>query len=296
MRIAVAEDVTREPVEVAGGETAGGETAAAPRRTIVPGVARVAGPQPYRSASWASRSEPTVVRLPTGTRIGGREVVVIAGLSAAGPEARVVEAAHRLRAAGAAVLHGGTLRPPRSPYARAGRAGDALRALARAREETGMAIAAEAADLKSALLLADHVDVLQVGAGNMQDYPLLSGVARLGKPVLLVRGRAATLTELLLAAEYVLAAGNGDVILCEAGVLGLSPDGRDLLDLAAVPVLQSLTHLPVVVAPGADAAMACAAIAAGADGLVLEPGAGDGIAPAIERARRVAAAMGRRLG
>jgi 3-deoxy-7-phosphoheptulonate synthase len=263
------------------------------------GVTRVVDPsKPYHKASWASRGEPTVVELANGTRIGGRDVVVVAGLPLLGPEAQVVEAAHRLRAAGAAVLHDGTLRPPRSPYARARRGEDALRALDRARKETGMAIAAEAADIESALLLAHWVDILQVGAENMQNFPFLSRVARLGKPVLLMRGQKATLTELLLAAEYVLAEGNADVILCEAGVLGVPPEGRPLLDLTAVPLLKSLSHLPVMVAPGDAASMACAAIAAGADGVVLEPtpeGEDDQLAELMGHARRVAVAMDRRL-
>jgi 3-deoxy-7-phosphoheptulonate synthase len=124
-------------------------------------------------------------------------------------------------------------------------------------------------------------------------------VARLGRPVLLVRGQSATLTELLMSAEYVLAAGNDGAILCERGVWGLPPEGRTLLDLTAVPLLKSLTHLPVVVAPGATAEMACAAEAAGADGLVLEPAAGcvaEALDRVLERARRVAPAMGRQLG
>ena len=293
MKIAVCEDVAREPARAAEGRPG-------TRRTLVPaGITRVVDPSPpYRKASWASRGEPTIVELFDGTRIGGRDVVVMAGLPARGPEARVVEAAHRLRAAGAAVLHGGTLHPPRSPYVRARRGEDALQALERAREETGMAIVAEAGDIDSALLLAHRVDVLQVGAENMQNYPFLSRVARLGKPVMLVRGQRALLTELLLAAEYVLAEGNAGVILCEAGVLGIAPEGRPLLDLTAIPVLKSLSHLPVLVAPGATARMACAAIAAGADGVVLEPTPEDGdgeLAATMEQARRVAAAMARRL-
>ncbi|HEX6037635.1 N-acetylneuraminate synthase family protein, partial [Longimicrobium sp.] len=226
------------------------------------------------------------------------DVAVMAALPPAGPEARVMAAARRLRAAGAAVLHGGTLRPPRSPYVRARRGEDALRLLEQARDETGMAIAAEASDIESALLLAHRVDILQVGGENMQNYPFLTRVARLGTPVLLVRGQTAGLTEVLLAAEYVLAAGNPDVILCEAGVLGIPPEGRPVLDLTAVPVLKSLSHLPVVAAPGAAAGLASAAIAAGADGVLLEPDgedAEDELAPAMEHARRVALAMGRRL-
>ena len=295
MKIAVGEDVAWER-----GKPAEDGPAPGHRRVRVPaGVTRVVdASKPYHLASWASRGEPTVVELSNGTQVGGRDVVVMAGLPAYGPEAQVVEDAHRLRAAGAAVLHGGTLRPPRSPYVRARRGEDALHALDRAREETGMAIAAEAADMESALLLAHRVDILQIGAENMQNYPFLSRVARLGKPVLLVRGQTALLTQLLLAAEYVLAEGNPDVILCEAGVLGIPPEGRPLLDLTAVPVLKSLSHLPVVVAPGVEAGMACAAIAAGADGVVLEPaddGPDDALVEQMKHARRVALAMDRRL-
>ncbi len=288
--IVVAENAVRSR-----GGGPGGAAAAEPRRFQIPGVTRVIDPSTeYRKASWTSRGEPTVVELPNGTRIGGREIVVMAGPAEPGD---LLAAAHRLRAAGSAVLHAGTFRPHRSPYAqREGEAGTP-RALSRVREETGMAVVAEVLDLESARLLAGHVDVLQVSAANMQNFPLLSGVARLGKPVLLVRGPSATLTELLMSAEYVLAAGNDDAILCEGGVWGLPPEGRTLLDLTAVPVLKSLTHLPVVVAPGATAEMACAAVAAGADGLVLEPAgcAADALDRALERARRVAPAMGRRL-
>jgi 3-deoxy-7-phosphoheptulonate synthase len=170
--------------------------------------------------------------------------------------------------------------------------------LSRVREETGLALVAEVPDLESAQLVAGHVDVLQVGPENMQNFSLLNGVARLGTPVLLVRGPSATLTELLMSAEYVLAAGNDDAILCEVGVRALPPEARTLLDLTAVPLLKSLTHLPIVVAPGPTAEMASAAVAAGADGLVLEPAASrgaDALDRMLERARRVAPAMGREL-
>jgi len=262
---------------------------------------------PFRKVSWQSRAEPTVVELANGTRIGGREVVVAAGPCSPKGDERIIAIAHGLRAAGATVLHAGVFRPHGGPYSGAGRGEGALEVLRRVREETGMAVMAEALDLESARLLAACVDVLRIGPGNMQNFPLLRHAARLGKPMVLVRGHAATIAELLMAAEYVLAEGNGDAILCEAGVMGLTSDGHRVLDLTAVPVVQSLSHLPVMAAPGclgdaSVAAMSRAATAAGADGLIVEiqsPPAGDdhpdGFARLMEQVGSVARAMGRGL-
>lgn len=282
----------------------------------LPGVARVVDvSHPFKQASWEFRNEPTVVELPNATRIGGREIVVIAGPCPLEPEARMAEVVHGVRAAGATVLHGGVFGPQGLPHLCTGRGERALKVLARARDETGMAMVAEALDVEAARLLADYVDILQVGPGNMQNFSLLRQAARLGKPVLLVRGPATTITELLLAAEYVLVEGNGNAILCEAGVLSPSSDGRRLLDLTAVPVIKSLSHLPVIVAPGcpnrlATAAMARAAIAAGADGLIVEvrctpgqPPSADGtealdaagLTGVMQQVRHLAMAVGRRL-
>ena len=286
------------------------------RLELLAGVVRIIeASQPFTKASWEFCDQPTVVELANATRIGGREVVVMAGACPLEPEERMVEVAHAARAAGATLLYGGVFGPGGEPHSGPRCTERALRLLARAREETGMAIVAEALDAESAGILAEYVDILQLGPDNMQNFPLLRGAARLGKPVLLVRGPVATITELLQAAEYVLAEGNGDAILCEAGVLHPSSEGRRVLDLAAVPVIKALSHLPVVVWPGcsdpaATTAMACAAIAAGADGVTVEirstpgePHAADrtgaldpaGFTGAVRQLRQLAAAVGRGL-
>jgi 3-deoxy-7-phosphoheptulonate synthase len=221
------------------------------RLELLAGVARIIeGSQPFTKASWEFCDQPTVVELPNATRIGGRELVVAAGACLLEPDDRLVEAAHAAREAGATLLHGGAFGPRGVTHSDTRCAERALKVLARARAETGMAIVAEALDGEAACVLAECVDVLQVGPDNMQNFPLLRRVARLGRPVSLVRGPVATISELLQAAEYVLAEGNADAILCEAGVLHPASEGRRVLDLAAVPVIKSLSHLPVLVWPG----------------------------------------------
>jgi 3-deoxy-7-phosphoheptulonate synthase len=232
---------------------------------------------PYKQVSREWRAEDTVVALANGTRVGGPDVVVMAGPCAVESEAQILDIAHRLREMGATVLRGGAFKPRTSPYAFQGLGVRGLELLARAREETGLAIVTEALDPEGAELVAQHADIIQIGARNMQNYPLLRRAGRTGKPVLLKRGLSATIDELLLAAEYVLAEGNDDVILCERGIRSFDTHTRNLLDLAAIPVVKSLSHLPIVADPSHGTGlrakvipMARAAIAAGADGLIVE--------------------------
>ena len=233
--------------------------------------------QPYKQVSREWRDEPTVVELANGTRIGGSEVVVMAGPCAVESEAQIVGVAHQLRDAGATVLRGGAFKPRTSPYSFQGMGKAGLKLLAKAREETGMAIVTEALDGESLALVADYADLIQIGARNMQNFSLLRRAGRTGKPVLLKRGMAATVKDLLLSAEYVLAEGNGQVILCERGVRGFDTHTRNLLDLTAIPVVKSLSHLPIIADPSHGTGlrakvipMARASVAAGADGVMVE--------------------------
>jgi len=271
---------------------------------------------PYKQVSREWREEDTVVRLPNGTAVGGEEVVVMAGPCAVEGESEILDIAHRLRAMGATVLRGGAFKPRTSPYSFQGLGLEGLEYLAKAREATGMMIVTEALDPESADVVAEYADIVQIGARNMQNYPLLRRAGRLGKPVLLKRGMSATIDELLLAAEYVLAEGNDDVILCERGVRSFDTHTRNLLDLAAVPVVKSLSHLPIIADPSHGTGvrskvtpMARAAVAAGADGIIVEvhpdpPRAmSDGaqslypeqFAELMEQIRVIAEAIGRRV-
>jgi 3-deoxy-7-phosphoheptulonate synthase len=201
----------------------------------------------------------------------------MAGPCAVEGESQIIEIAHRLKELGATVLRGGAFKPRSSPYSFQGLGRAGLEYLARAREETGMAVVTEALDPDGADLVAEYADIIQIGARNMQNYPLLRRAGRTGKPVLLKRGLSATIDELLLAAEYVLAEGNEHVILCERGVRSFDTHTRNLLDLAAIPVVKALSHLPIVADPSHGTGlrakvtpMGRAAVAAGADGLIVE--------------------------
>jgi 3-deoxy-7-phosphoheptulonate synthase len=233
--------------------------------------------QPYKQVSREWREESTVIALDNGTTIGGDEIAVMAGPCSVESEAQIMEIAHRLRASGATILRGGAFKPRSSPYSFQGLGLDGLRLLARARSETGMAIVTEAIDPESVDLAAEYADIIQIGARNMQNFSLLRRAGRAGRPVLLKRGLAATVNELLLSAEYILAEGNGHVILCERGVRGFDNHTRNLLDLTAIPVVKSLSHLPIIADPSHGTGlrakvipMARAAVAAGADGVMIE--------------------------
>jgi 3-deoxy-7-phosphoheptulonate synthase len=210
-------------------------------------------------------------------RFGEAAVPVIAGPCAVESWDQLAAAASASRAAGARVLRGGAYKPRTSPYAFQGLGEEGLRLLARAREVTGLPVVTEVVAPEQVMLVAEYADALQVGARNMQNFELLRACGAARKPVLLKRGLSATIEELLLAAEYVLAGGNGQVILCERGIRTFEPSTRNTLDLSAVPVLKARTHLPVVVDPSHATGqralvppMALAAVAAGADGLLVE--------------------------
>jgi 3-deoxy-7-phosphoheptulonate synthase len=233
--------------------------------------------QPYKQVSREWKDDPTVVVLDNGTRIGAGDVCVMAGPCSVESEAQIIGIAHRLRGQGATILRGGAFKPRTSPYSFQGMGEAGLKLLARAREETGMSIVTEAIDGESLDLVAEYADIVQIGARNMQNFSLLRRAGRAGKPVLLKRGMAATIKDLLLSAEYLLAEGNGNVILCERGVRGFDTHTRNLLDLTAIPVVKSLSHLPIIADPSHGTGirskvipMARAAVAAGADGLMIE--------------------------
>jgi 3-deoxy-7-phosphoheptulonate synthase len=233
--------------------------------------------QPYKQVSREWRPEPTIIELANGTRVGGPEVVLMAGPCAVESAEQIVSIAHRLRDAGATVLRGGAFKPRTSPYAFQGLGVRGLELLARARDETGLAIVTEALETETVDTVAEYADVIQIGARNMQNYPLLKRAGRTGKPILLKRGLAATIKELLLSAEYILAEGNDRVMLCERGVRGFDEHTRNILDLTSIPVVHALSHLPILADPSHGTGlrakvtpMARAAVAAGADGLLIE--------------------------
>jgi 3-deoxy-7-phosphoheptulonate synthase len=248
---------------------------------VLPGVESVTRVlMPYKLAGREFSAGPTEVRLGGAARpvvFGGREIAVVAGPCSVEDAAMLHETADAVRAAGAVALRGGAYKPRTSPYAFQGLGRDALLMLAETRARTGLPVVTEVMDPRLVETVAEHADVLQIGARNMQNFALLSEVGRTSRPVLLKRGPSATIAELLMAAEYVLAQGNRDVILCERGIKGWDPATRNTFDVAAVPVLKAESHLPVLVDPSHAAgradlvpALACAAIAAGADGLIVE--------------------------
>jgi 3-deoxy-7-phosphoheptulonate synthase len=248
------------------------------RLEALPGVQEIIHvSKPYKQVSREWKSDPTLVRLPGGLTIGGVDVVVMAGPCSVESEAQILTAAVQVREAGAVVLRAGAFKPRSSPYSFQGLGTEGLRLLARAREETGLLIVTEAMDAEGADRVAEVADIIQIGARNMQNYSLLKKVGRIPKPVLLKRGLSATIQELLLSAEYILAEGNPNVILCERGVRGFDSATRNLLDLSAIPLVKAASHLPIVADPSHGTGhrdmvipMARAAVAAGADGLLVE--------------------------
>jgi 3-deoxy-7-phosphoheptulonate synthase len=269
--------------------------------------------KPFKLASLEVRSEPTCIRV-GNTVIGGKKIVVMAGPCSVESREQVLEVAVRVKAAGASILRGGAFKPRTSPYAFQGLEEEGLKYLDEARRETGLPVITEVMETDKIAVVAEHSDILQIGARNVQNFSLLRRVAEAGKPVLLKRGMSTSIQEWLLSAEYILAGGNPNVILCERGIRTFETATRFTLDLNAVPVVKKLTHLPVVVDPSHGTghweyveAMACAGIAAGADGLIIEvhpkpeEALSDGpqslkpekFATLMTRVRRVAAAMDR---
>jgi 3-deoxy-7-phosphoheptulonate synthase len=231
---------------------------------------------PYKLVSREAKPENTAVSV-GGVEVGGERVVVIAGPCAVESEEQTLEIARRVAAAGARLFRGGAYKPRTSPYSFQGLGLAGLKILARAREETGLPIVTEVLDTETAEEVAEYADCLQIGARNMQNFSLLKKVGRLNKPVLLKRGMSATIEEFLLSAEYVLAEGNYQVILCERGVRTFADHTRNTLDLSSIPAVQRISHLPIVADPSHGTGkrhkvlpLSRAAIAVGADGLIIE--------------------------
>lgn len=243
----------------------------------LPGIARlIPVSEPYKLVSRRIKPEGTRFEV-RGTPVGGPGLVVVAGPCSVESRQQILETAHAVKEAGAQMLRGGAFKPRTSPYSFQGLKEDGLALLAEAREATGLAIVTEVKDTETLPLVEEVADILQVGARNMHNFSLLEAVGRARKPVLLKRGMAATIKELLMAAEYIVSGGNHDVILCERGIRSYETMTRNTFDVGAIAVLKQLSHLPVFGDPShgigvADhvPAMARAAVAAGADGLLVE--------------------------
>jgi len=271
---------------------------------------------PYKLASREVKGESTTVRVGS-LSVGNGNIGVIAGPCSVESEEQIVATAHAVQAAGATALRGGAFKPRTSPYSFQGLKEEGLKLLAEARRQSGLAVVTEVVSPDDVPLVAEYADVMQIGARNMQNYRLLEAVGRCNRAVLLKRGPSGTIDEWLLAAEYILDGGNSDVMLCERGIRTFENHTRNTLSLASVPYVQQRTHLPVVVDPSHGTghtdlvpAMSRAAVAAGADGLILE------VHPVPEKAlsdgyqslnfaqfenvmtdcRRIAEAVGRELG
>src|SRR6266705_2684441 len=233
--------------------------------------------QPYKLASRAFRPRGTVVELPRGVRIGGNEVAVVAGPCSVETPEQIGVIADRVAKAGAKILRGGAFKPRSSPYSFQGHGEKGLKMMREAADKRGLLVCSEVMDASQIQMMLPYVDILQVGARNMQNYFLLRVLGTVAKPVLLKRGMSATIEELLLSAEYIMAGGNHNVILCERGIRTFETATRNTLDIAAIPVIKKLSHLPIVADPSHGtgirdkvAPMARAAVAAGADGLIIE--------------------------
>lgn len=232
--------------------------------------------EPYKLASRTFRRENTVVEV-NGCRIGGKDVVVMAGPCTIENEKQLFETARAVARAGAKVLRGGAYKPRTSPYSFQGMGVEGLKLLQAAGREFGLATVSEVMEISQIDAALEYVDILQIGARNMQNFNLLAAVGQTRKPVLLKRGMSATIQEWLLATEYVMAGGNYKVILCERGIRTFETYTRNTLDLSAIPVVHKLSHLPIIVDPSHATGlrdkvmpMARAAVAAGADGLLIE--------------------------
>ncbi|HSB52056.1 MAG TPA: 3-deoxy-7-phosphoheptulonate synthase [Dissulfurispiraceae bacterium] len=233
--------------------------------------------KPYKLASREVKKETSAVRITDDVTIGGSQIIVMAGPCAVESEEQLIDAAMAVKKAGAHVLRGGAFKPRTSPYAFQGMKEEGLKILAKAREMTGLPVVTEVMNPETVDLVAEYADIMQIGTRNAQNFDLLKQVGKVGKPVLLKRGMSMTIQELLMSAEYILSEGNQAVIICERGIRTFETATRNTLDLAAVPALRERTHLPVVVDPSHStghyqyvAPMAYAAVAAGADGLIVE--------------------------
>ncbi len=282
---------------------------------LLPGVERVVRIlNPFKLASREVRPENSTVRLGNAV-IGGDEIIVIAGPCAVESREQMLESARAVKAAGANALRGGAFKPRTSPYSFQGMAEEGLKLLAEARDVTGLPVVTEVMASEQVEMVARYADMLQIGARNMQNFPLLQAVGKTNLPVLLKRGMSATVEEWLMAAEYLLASGNARVVLCERGIRTFETATRNTTDINAIPVVKHLSHLPVMVDPSHSTgrweyidAVSRAAIAAGADGLIIEvhphpeQALSDGaqslkpeaFAEVVAKARQIARAVGRK--
>ncbi len=243
----------------------------------LPGVAEaIRVSKPYKLVSRETKPENTVVSV-NGVPVGGERLVLCGGPCSVESREQILESARAVKAAGGDLLRGGAYKPRTSPYSFQGMGEKGLRYLADAREETGLGVVTEAIDVETFDLVESYADCIQIGARNMQNFSLLRRAGRSRKPVLLKRGMSSTLEEFLMAAEYILAEGNYNVILCERGVRTFADHTRNTLDLSVVPAVQTLSHLPIIVDPSHGTGkrdkvlpMAVASIAAGASGLIVE--------------------------
>ena len=244
---------------------------------MMPGVSEVVRiTKPYKLSSREFQPESTVIKV-GGVTIGSGDVVVIAGPCAVETEKQVMDTARVVKAAGATILRGGAFKPSTSPYSFRGLGEDGLKILAQAREETGLPLITEILTTRDVDLVVKYADILQIGARNMQNFMLLEEVGKTNKPVMLKRGMSATIEEWLLAAEYILAQGNRQLMLCERGIRTFETYTRNTMDISAIPSIHGLSHLPIIADPSHGTGkrhlvtpVALAAVAAGADGLMVE--------------------------
>src|SRR5499433_579491 len=245
---------------------------------LLPGVQEVHRiSSPYKLAGRSFRPEGTIVQLTNGIGVGGNEVVVMAGPCSVETREQLFSTAESVARAGAKVLRGGAFKPRSSPYSFQGHGEEALKLLREAGDRFNLLVVSEVMEISQIPLMMPYVDILQVGARNMQNFNLLRELGKVRKPVLLKRGIAATIEELLLSAEYLMAGGNYEVIVCERGIRTFETYTRNTLDISAIPIVKKLSHLPIVADPSHGtgrrdkvAPMARAAVAAGADGLLIE--------------------------
>jgi len=280
------------------------------------GVERlVSDTKPFKLSSREFREEDTVVKVGK-TEIGSKTLTVIAGPCAVESKQQTLKVAEFVKKNGATILRGGAFKPRTSPYSFQGLGEEGLKILAEARKKTGLSIVTEVMEPRYVKLVAKYADVVQIGARNMQNFPLLFEVGKCGKPVLLKRGMSATIEDLLLAADYVMSKGNEDVILCERGIRTFETATRNTLDISAVPIVKKLSHLPIIVDPSHATGrrdlivpMAKAGIAAGADGIMVEVHSNpdkalcdgsqsltlDGFSELMSEIKTISRAVGRRL-
>jgi len=245
---------------------------------VLPGVQEVHRiSSPYKLAGRSFRPEGTIVKLPNGVEIGGKEVIVMAGPCSVESREKIFLVAQQVTDAGARVLRGGALKPRSSPYSFQGMGEDGLKILREAGDKYGLLVISEVMEISQIPLMLPYVDIFQVGARNMQNFNLLRELGKVRKPVLLKRGIAATIEELLLSAEYIMSGGNYEVILCERGIRTFETYTRNTMDISAIPIVHKLSHLPMTADPSHGTGrrdkvppMARASVAAGADALLIE--------------------------